>query len=152
MSCVVCEKPLIGRQRRFCSLKCKYKAQNAKPSRKQYNRDMQYRRNKFVKKLGDVYDQKGDKGPNWKGGISKDHMRYTKKWRKNNPEKVKVQKETRNAIKRGDIIPKPCVICGETKVDAHHPDYNKPNDIVWLCRKHHVLADRGKLILPQQPT
>jgi hypothetical protein len=27
--------------------------------------------------------------------------------------------------------------CGETKVDAHHPDYSKPLEVVWLCRKHH---------------
>ena len=37
----------------------------------------------------------------------------------------------------GKITKKPCVVCGETKVDGHHPDYSKPYEIIWLCRKHH---------------
>ena len=32
---------------------------------------------------------------------------------------------------------KPCVICGQTKVEAHHFDYRNPWRIVWLCRAHH---------------
>lgn len=49
----------------------------------------------------------------------------------------KAQKELWNAIKRGDITQKPCEICGDMKADAHHPDYNKPLEVMWLCRKHH---------------
>jgi len=33
----------------------------------------------------------------------------------------------------------PCEICGELKVEAHHPDYSKPKYIRWLCVKHHKL-------------
>lgn len=44
------------------------------------------------------------------------------------------------AIKRGEIVRQSqCEICGSTKrVDAHHEDYSKPLEIVWLCRRHHV--------------
>lgn len=40
-------------------------------------------------------------------------------------------------IKIGRIKREKC-FCGETKVHAHHPDYSKPLEVKWLCRKHHV--------------
>lgn len=45
----------------------------------------------------------------------------------------------RNALRTGTLNPEPCAVCGETTTDAHHEDYNKPLDIVWLCRSHHRL-------------
>lgn len=41
------------------------------------------------------------------------------------------------ALKRGDLIKKPCEICGDKEVQGHHPDYSKPLDVRWLCKKHH---------------
>jgi len=35
-----------------------------------------------------------------------------------------------------------CEVCGEVKVDKHHYDYNKPLDVVFLCRKHHKEVHR----------
>ena len=43
-----------------------------------------------------------------------------------------------NAIRAGKMIKKPCKICGENKVEGHHPDYTKPLEVVWLCDKHHT--------------
>lgn len=40
-------------------------------------------------------------------------------------------------LKRGKIIEQPCVICGN-KAEIHHPDYDKPLEIIWLCRNHHL--------------
>lgn len=31
-----------------------------------------------------------------------------------------------------------CQICGAEKAEAHHCDYNKPLEVMWLCKKHHV--------------
>lgn len=36
----------------------------------------------------------------------------------------------------------PCSECGAEPADAHHPDYTKPLEVVWLCRKHHGEAHR----------
>ena len=44
-----------------------------------------------------------------------------------------VQKSLRN----GKIKRKPCEICGERKSFAHHEDYSKPLEVLWLCSKHH---------------
>lgn len=42
------------------------------------------------------------------------------------------------ALKAGRLIKKPCSVCGVTeKVEAHHPDYDYPLEVVWLCRQHH---------------
>lgn len=52
--------------------------------------------------------------------------------------KIEAQKLARAAIRKGEIERLPCVICGATyKLHAHHEDYDKPLDVVWLCVKHH---------------
>ncbi len=45
-----------------------------------------------------------------------------------------------NLKKNGTLIPVPCEKCGELRVEMHHPDYQKPDKVVWLCRScHHQL-------------
>lgn len=56
------------------------------------------------------------------------------------PVKYRARKAVDNALRRGKLTKKPCDVCGNPKVDAHHEDYNKPLEVRWLCRKHHVLA------------
>lgn len=41
-------------------------------------------------------------------------------------------------LKRGKIEKLPCIVCGDNKVEMHHDNYNKPLEIKWLCRKHHM--------------
>jgi ribosomal protein S27AE len=57
----------------------------------------------------------------------------------------------RNAVARailaGKLVRQPCSRCGALSVDAHHEDYSKPLDVVWLCRKCHTLRhqERGDI-------
>lgn len=44
----------------------------------------------------------------------------------------------------GAIPPEPCQVCKNVKVQAHHDDYNKPDDVTWLCQAHH--AERHRII------
>ena len=59
------------------------------------------------------------------------------KWNRRNRSKLKAHHTLRQAIRRGEIKRGRCVVCGSFRVDGHHPDYDKPLDVVWLCRKHH---------------
>ena len=72
----------------------------------------------------------------------KNHLKeavvHIKKWKKKYPEKQKAQEIISQMIKKGKIKRGECSICGKNKAEAHHPDYSKPRDIVWLCKLHHT--------------
>lgn len=65
---------------------------------------------------------------------------YTKEYRAANDEKYKAHYLVNNALKRGKIEKLPCFICGCEKTEAHHADYSRPLDVVWLCCAHHMQA------------
>lgn len=48
-------------------------------------------------------------------------------------------------VKRGSLIKLSCQICGYDKVEAHHSDYSKPLDIIWLCRGCHLKCHSGTI-------
>lgn len=41
------------------------------------------------------------------------------------------------AIRQGEIRRGMCEICGK-KAEAHHCNYGKPLDVMWLCKEHHI--------------
>ncbi len=68
------------------------------------------------------------------------------------PLKEKARQITKYAVKVGHITRRPCEVCSSTKVEVHHPDYNKPLEIMWLCKKHHAEWHRlNKAIPPVTP-
>lgn len=73
------------------------------------------------------------------------HNAHARKSRKKYSELTAEQKIKSNCrsylqtyITRGKITKQPCQVCGNTKVEAHHNDYTKPLEVVWLCREHHL--------------
>lgn len=64
---------------------------------------------------------------------------YLRNYRKLNPKKYKANVYLNNALRDGRIKSEPCFVCGE-KAEAHHPDYDSPLDVVWLCPAHHKQA------------
>jgi len=74
-----------------------------------------------------------------KTDVSKEYKyEYLKQYRKNNPEKWAAHAAVRNALKTGRLKKSPCEVCGnENSVVAHHHDYSKPLDVIWLCHFHH---------------
>jgi hypothetical protein len=46
-------------------------------------------------------------------------------------------------VKRGVLRKSPCEVCGSSNVEAHHPDYDQPKLVRWLCRVHHEATHKG---------
>lgn len=63
-----------------------------------------------------------------------------RRWKRRNPEARRAHTAVGNAIRDGRLKRKPCEVCGSSKAQAHHDDYDKPLEVIWLCPKHH--ADR----------
>ena len=59
------------------------------------------------------------------------------KWRNANPKATWAHSALRSALRRGLIERGRCEVCGEAQTDGHHPDYDRPMKVQWLCRKHH---------------
>lgn len=68
---------------------------------------------------------------------NKEHPEKMKRYREEHPEKVICQNAINSLIRSGKLIRQPCSLCGKPKAHAHHPDYNKPLDVIWLCQSHH---------------
>lgn len=61
-----------------------------------------------------------------------------KRYRKKYPEKNRARLKVQDAKRAGKMKCEPCSVCGATRAEAHHDDYSKPLDVVWLCTKHHA--------------
>jgi hypothetical protein len=69
--------------------------------------------------------------------------------KENNKCRESVKNITHAAIRSGKIKKNPCEVCGDMQVDAHHCNYSRPLDVLWLCKLHHVeWHSRNKVIYP----
>lgn len=59
------------------------------------------------------------------------------KWKAANGTRAKAWAAVEKATKNGDLLKEPCSICHDPNSQAHHEDYSKPLDVIWLCPKHH---------------
>jgi len=89
--------------------------------------------------------QPGKSNGNWKGGRSKENYYYRERARKKFPEKHNARNKVYRAVKSGKLKREPCEVCGDPKSEAHHyRGYEFPLDVQWLCRKHHIEAEKIK--------
>lgn len=71
------------------------------------------------------------------------HARAVQAYRERNRRKVAAHNAVNKAVLRGKLAPWPvCALseCVETKVEAHHADYDNQLGVVWLCGAHHKQA------------
>lgn len=73
-----------------------------------------------------------------KAAMARAHRKYCTM----RPDRASAHNAVNNAVRDGRLVPWPvCAIptC-ECKPEAHHPDYSRPLDVVWLCQAHHKQA------------
>ena len=65
----------------------------------------------------------------------------TETWLKAHPEATKAKTKLHWAVKTGKLErPIFCDQCREIrKINAHHPDYTKPLEVIWLCHSCHKI-------------
>lgn len=64
----------------------------------------------------------------------------SRKWKRANKIKERAHKRVAEALVSGRLVrPQECSQCDSTEnIQGHHPDYEKPYDVVWLCRNCHI--------------
>lgn len=69
-------------------------------------------------------------------------LAIVKQWKAEHPNRRRAQNAVANAIRDGRLTKWPACAVPEcdSKPEAHHPDYDRPLDVVWLCRPHHMQA------------
>jgi hypothetical protein len=74
---------------------------------------------------------------------------YLRQCQKQYKERGRAGQRVKYAIKKGQLIrPTHCSHCNkECKPDGHHPDYEKPLEVIWLCRKCHKDLHKGRITL-----
>lgn len=72
----------------------------------------------------------------------------------------RAQNTLEKAVQRGIVVRKThCETCGSvpppkrngsSSIEAHHPDYNKPLDVMWLCQKCHHEWHKTNRAIPRR--
>jgi ribosomal protein S27AE len=65
------------------------------------------------------------------------NVEINRAWRAEDKRRAVAHSAVSRSIKKGDLTRLPCVKCGEVKSLAHHEDYDKPLDVMWLCQPCH---------------
>ena len=125
MQCKICGETDEGKFytsiRTYCKEHWKARARRNREKRIEYYR---------------AYDRLRSKTEDRKQHIS----RNTKRQRSANPEKYKARTAVSNALRDGRLTREPCVFCLCEETQAHHVDYSKPLDVIWVCSTcHHRL-------------
>lgn len=81
---------------------------------------------------------------------NRQHKEYESKYRSRFPEKHAAHIIVNNAIRNKKLVKEPCFMCGCNNVHAHHVDYDKPLEVIWLCptchKRIHAYEDMAERI------
>lgn len=95
----------------------------------------------MVANLG-AYAKRGRRNPRWKRETYESYRANggtldMKRW---------ARKRLGDAVRRGHMQKGICCEClTDQNIEAHHHDYRKPYDVLWLCARHHLELERGPM-------
>lgn len=74
------------------------------------------------------------------------YRKSQKKWDIENKIKKNAHTKVKRALLNGTLVRRyNCDICGDgSKLEAHHEDYSKPLEVIWLCVKCHKEKHKQK--------
>lgn len=94
--------------------------------------DVTANRNKNIERIR-AYDRARSKDPK----RIKAATEINQAWRAEDLRRQVAHSKVSRAVRNGFLVRQPCVRCGEIKSLAHHEDYDKPLDVMWLCQPCH---------------
>ena len=94
--------------------------------------DVTANRNKNIEKIR-AYDRERSKNPDRRQA----NLEINRAWRAEDTRRSVAHSAVARAIRNGSLVRIPCIKCGEQKSLAHHEDYDKPLDVMWLCQPCH---------------
>ena len=94
--------------------------------------DVTANRNKNIEKIR-AYDRERSKNPE----RIKSTTEITKAWRAEDKRRGRAHSAVSFAIRSGTLVRRPCIRCGDEKSVAHHENYDKPLEVMWLCQPCH---------------
>lgn len=94
--------------------------------------DVAQHRSENIEKIR-AYDRERGKHPE----RAKAAAQISSAWRKADIRRGRAHRAVTNAVRSGKLVRQPCERCGEIKSLAHHEDYDKPLEVVWLCQPCH---------------
>ncbi len=103
--------------------------------------DVKIHREKNIEKIRE-YDRQRSKN---KERIAQATL-INKNWRNEDKRRVKAHNAVSRAIKSGNLLKMPCVRCDNEKSVAHHEDYDKPLEVMWLCQPCHKQRHKELLL------
>ena len=95
-------------------------------------KDSTENRNKNIEKVRE-YDRERGKNPHRKQA----RVEINRAWRNEDKRRVKCHSAVSQAIKSGELVRSPCIRCNDVNSLAHHEDYDKPLEVIWLCQPCH---------------
>lgn len=148
VSCVICgnEFQTSHSQAKYCSPICSREGERAswrayagrnRGARRKYHHEL-YQANRDGQIARTKRYHKTDAG---KAATRNNDERQRQKF----PEKYAARQAVLVAVRKGILVKQPCKQCGASKAQAHHPDYSKPLDVVWLCDPCHR-AEHGRAL------
>ena len=94
--------------------------------------DVTANRNKNIERVR-AYDRERAKNPDRRQA----NLEINRAWREEDTRRSVAHRAVARAIHNGSLVRIPCIRCGEQKSLAHHEDYDKPLDVMWLCQPCH---------------